>query len=47
MTALGHVESLPSIQNQSPWVRDGEPICPRCHWPVDSVGHVVNCEVSA
>jgi hypothetical protein len=27
--------SLPSIQSQSPWGRDGEPTCPRCHWSLD------------
>jgi hypothetical protein len=31
-------------QSQSPLVRDGEPTCPRCHWPINSQGHVANCE---
>jgi hypothetical protein len=31
----------------NPWVKEGEPICPRCHWPTDSQGHVANCEEPA
>jgi hypothetical protein len=42
--ARGLFDSLPSIQNQSPWVRDGEPTCPDCYWPLDTIGHEVNCE---
>jgi hypothetical protein len=27
----------------NPWVKEGEPICPDCGWPLGSVGHEVNC----
>jgi len=47
MTALGHVESLPSIQTNPRGSETANRSAPLCHWPVDSVGHVVNCEVSA
>jgi hypothetical protein len=36
-------DSLPSIQNQSLWVKEGEPICLRCHWPINSQGCLANC----
>ena len=36
----------PSIQSQSPWVRDGESACPDCGWPLDTIGHEVNCEAT-
>lgn len=26
----------PCIQSQSPWVGEGEPICPVCGWPLDA-----------
>ena len=43
-----HAPSSPSsIQSQSPWVRDGAPTCSDCGWPLDSVGHEVNCEEPA
>jgi hypothetical protein len=42
--ARGNSDSPPSIQNQSPWVRDGESICPDCGWSTNTIGHEVNCE---
>ena len=35
----GRVDLHHPFQNQSPWVRDGEPICPRCHCPSRQSGH--------
>jgi hypothetical protein len=37
------MKRLPSIQIQSPWVKEGVPICPDCHWQTDSQGCLANC----
>jgi hypothetical protein len=37
------VRALHGHTDINPWVRDGEPTCPRCGWPIDSKGHLANC----
>jgi hypothetical protein len=31
-------------RSENPWVKEGEPACSRCGWPLGTVGHEVNCE---
>jgi hypothetical protein len=34
---------MSTVVHPSPWVKDGEPICTDCHWPIDSQGCLANC----
>jgi hypothetical protein len=44
-SAREHFGSSPAIQNQSLWVKAGDPICLPCHWSITTQGHEINCEV--